>query len=91
LARRAHIPPNNKPDIYPSDEPVIWADKGVLDPPSVAILEKAFHQAWDDLKNGDQAADKEVLARCLSQLIKTERDPARLAAKAVIKLILLSK
>jgi len=91
LARRAQAPQDKKLEIFPSDEPVIWSDKGVFDPASIAILDKAFQQAWGDLRNVDHAADEETLARCLSQMIKTERDPARLATKAVIKLILATK
>jgi hypothetical protein len=90
LARRAHTPPNKRLETFPSDEPVIWSEKGVLDATSIAILDKAFQQAWGDLRNADHAADKETLARCLSQMIKTERDPSRLATKAVIRLILAS-
>jgi hypothetical protein len=90
LAQRAHTPSNKKLEVFPSDEPVIWSEKGVLDATSIAILDKAFYQAWGDLKNVDHTADEETLARCLSEMIKTERDPARLATKAVIRLILAS-
>ena len=90
LAHRAHAPQNNKFEHLPSDEPVIWSERGVLDAASIAILDKAFRQALADLRNADHAADKEKLARCLCEMIKTERDPSRLAAKAVISLVLIS-
>jgi hypothetical protein len=59
----------------------------VFDPATTAILDQAFEQAWRDLQSIQHPATEEALARCLTDLVKADREPARLATKAVIRLI----
>jgi hypothetical protein len=51
-------------------------------------MDKAFEQAWGDLQSIQHPATEEALARCLTDLIKADREPSRLATKAVIRLIM---
>ena len=87
LAHRANAPWAAPTERTPRDELITWPDRNVLDPTALEILDKAFHQAWRELEGLGHPATREELARCLTKLIRLERDPSLLAAKAVIRVI----
>jgi hypothetical protein len=87
LAHRAHAPWTTHRERVPHEESIAWAERNVLDPATLEIIDQALHQAWRDLEGLGHPATKEELARCLTKLIVLERDPSLLAAKAVIRLI----
>ena len=86
LAGKAPDAPNARPEVFPSDEPVSWCEKGVIDTAGTRIFDKAFKEAWAELVDLDLAVGQETLARCLSALMATECDPGKLKTKAVILL-----
>ena len=86
LAQRVSLADLAPADREPDAAPAAF-DSSVLDPATIAILDEAFDRAWTDLQSVKHEATKEALARCLAGLIQHERDPARLATKAVIELI----
>lgn len=86
LAQKVSLADPSPADRAPDAAPAAF-DSSVLDPATIAILDEAFERAWTDLQSVKHEATKEALARCLADLIQHERDPARLATKAVIALI----
>ena len=86
LANKTLDPPNARPEAFPSDEPISWCKKGVIDPAGAMIFDKAFREAWAELEDLDFPVRQNMLARCIGQLIATECDPGRLKTKAIILL-----
>jgi hypothetical protein len=86
LASKTLEPPNARPEAFPSDEPISWCEKGVIDPAGAIIFDKAFRKAWAELEDLDFPVQQDMLARCISQLIATECDPGKLKTKAIILL-----
>lgn len=59
-------------------------DRSVFDPATIAILDEAFEKAWEDLQSVQNSVSRETLALRLMALVKAERNPSRLATKAVL-------
>ena len=88
LARRVILDVGEKHQADFQSPPASFFDKSLYDPLTIGILDQALNRAWSDLQSVNHPASKETLAKCLCQLLRTERNPARLATKAVIKIIL---
>ena len=60
-----------------------------FDPETVAILGEAFEKAWKDLDNltTNPATRTELAIRLIALLNEGERNPPRLATKAVLELV----
>ena len=71
----------------PQSQRPVFADDAAFDPESLAILDEALEKAWDDLQSIGSPVTRETLALRLAALAKEERDPSRLATKAVISSI----
>jgi hypothetical protein len=59
-------------------------EDAAFDPETLAILDEALEKAWDDLQSIRSPVTREALALRLAALAREERDPSRLATKAVI-------
>jgi hypothetical protein len=59
------------------------------DPETVAILSEAFDKAWEDLEalSANPATHAALALRLIALLDEGERNPARLATKAVLELV----
>jgi hypothetical protein len=71
-----------RPD--PELHPPPFAEDAAFDPETLAILDEAFEKAWGDLQSIKSPVTRETLALRLAVLAREERDPSRLATKAVI-------
>jgi hypothetical protein len=62
---------------------------GSFDPPTLAIIEVAFDEAWLTLKAvGNSTVKPDELARCVLRLaMDGERDPVRLHDEALLGLV----
>jgi len=87
LAHRVSVPWDEAPRNAPRDPPITTFDRNVFDPATITLLDEAFQRAWEDLQRVQHPVTREALARCLTDLLKIEREPARLATKAVIQII----
>jgi hypothetical protein len=71
-------------------EPIVdnmgLVDRAVFDPATIAILQSAFEKAWSDLQSlRHNPSSREALALRLMALVNEgERNPSRLATKAVL-------
>jgi hypothetical protein len=68
------------PELQPQPLP----EDVAFDPETLAILDEALVKAWDDLQSIRSPVTREDLALRLAALAREERDPSRLATKAVI-------
>jgi hypothetical protein len=68
----------------PEFQPLLFGEDAAFDPETLAILDQALEKAWDDLQSIKSPVTREALALRLAALAKEERDPSRLATKAVI-------
>jgi hypothetical protein len=68
------------PELQPQPLP----EDAAFDPETLAILDEALEKAWDDLQSIRSPVTREDLALRLAALAREERDPSRLATKAVI-------
>ena len=67
----------------PEFQPPLFAEEA-FDPETLAILDEALEKAWDDLQSIRSPVTLETLALRVATLAREERDPSRLATKAVI-------
>ena len=74
--RSWRLDPELQPQPLPGD--------AAFDPETLAILDEALEKAWDDLQSIRSSVTREDLALRLAALAREERDPSRLATKAVI-------
>ena len=68
----------------PELQPQLLPEDAAFDPETLAILDEALEKAWDDLQSIRSSITREDLALRLAALAREERDPSRLATKAVI-------
>ena len=73
----------------PISEMVGNSVENAFDPETVAILDKAFENAWKDLDNleANPVTRTALATRLITLLTEGERNPARLATKAVLELV----
>ena len=69
--------------LNPEFQPPLFAEEA-FDPETLAILDEALEKAWDDLQSIRSPVTRETLALRVATLAREERDPSRLATKAVI-------
>jgi hypothetical protein len=74
--------------VDPEIQPTALSEHAAFDPETLALLDKALEKAWDDLQSIKSPVTREFLAVRLAALAREERDPDRLATKAVIGSIL---
>jgi hypothetical protein len=82
--RIAHPTHGSSWRLDPEFQPAPFAEDAAFDPETLAILDEALEKAWDDLQSIKSPVTRETLALQLAALAKEERDPSRLAIKAVI-------
>ena len=89
LARKIRGDTTAKQNFHWGSEPLENIHVDSFDPETVAILDEAFERAWRDLDHlTENPATRQCLATRLFELLKEgERNPSRLATKAVLELV----
>ena len=82
--RIGHATPGRTWRLGPEFQPPLFAEDAAFDPETLAILDEALEKAWDDLQSIRSPVTRETLALRVATLAREERDPSRLATKAVI-------